>query len=108
MVYIITSAFMVLDIATGLINALKNKDYASNKMREGLFHKSALILCIVFGCLVDYAQGFMDLGITVPMTMGICVYICLMEVGSIIENLTAINPEIMPDKLKGFFRNIGE
>lgn len=56
-----------------------------------------------FGVLVDYSQQYIDLGVNIPVSEAICTYIILMEVGSIIENLGAINPQIVPSKLKSYF-----
>ncbi len=106
MTYLITCAFIALDFVTGLIQALATKTFASSIMREGLFHKVGLVLCIILGLLVDYAQGFVDLGASIPVAAAICAYICLMEIGSIIENVCKIDPEIMPDKLTGFFASL--
>lgn len=106
MVYIVTGAFILLDMITGLIKAFKEKKYTSSVMREGLFHKSGSLLCIIFGALVDYAQTFLDLGISVPVALSICAYICLMEIGSIIENVATINPQILPDKLTQYFMKL--
>lgn len=108
MIYVITAAFIVLDMITGLVKAFKEKGYCSSVMREGLFHKSGSILCVAFATLIDYAQTFLDLGVSVPVTIGICSYIVLMEAGSIIENVCAINPDIMPDKLKAYFKKLSD
>ena len=102
-IYFITFAFIVLDFATGLTKAFATKTFTSTKMREGLFHKVVLILCMILGFLVDYAQGYVDLGLSVPVAAAVCVYICLMEVISIIENICKINPDILPDKLAALF-----
>lgn len=93
-------------MVTGLVKAIKERNYCSSVMREGLFHKCGSILCVAFATLLDYAQQFLDLGVTVPVTTGICVYIVLMEIGSIIENVCAINPEIAPDVLKSYFKKL--
>lgn len=106
MVYLVTGAFILLDFITGLIKAFKEKNYCSSIMREGLFHKSGSVLVIVFGWLVDYAQAFIDLGVTIPVAFSMCAYVILMEIGSIIENVCIINPEIMPDKIKGYFAKL--
>lgn len=108
MVYILTACFILLDMVTGLVKAFKEKAYTSSVMREGLFHKCGSILCIVFGVLIDYAQGFLELGVSVPVAVSICAYVVLMEIGSIIENVCSINPEIMPDKIKGYFLKLSE
>lgn len=103
LVYLLTACFIALDMLTGLIKAFKEKSYTSSVMREGLFHKSGSIMCVVFASLIDYAQSYIDIGIQVPVTIGICAYIILMEIGSIVENICAINPDIMSDKLKSYF-----
>lgn len=103
MVYTVTIAFIALDFLTGMIYAIAEKNFSSTKMREGLFHKSGLILCVALATLIDYAQAYLDLGVSVPVTMAVCSYICLMEIASIIENVCKINPDIMPDKLIGLF-----
>lgn len=106
MVYAIVGVFIVLDFVSGLIKAFKEKNYDSTIMREGLFHKCGSVLCITFGALVDYTQQFLDIGVSLPVATSICAYIVLMECGSIIENIGAINPEIVPNKLKEYFSKI--
>jgi hypothetical protein len=50
---------------------------------------------------MEYAQRFVDLGLSfaVPVGTAACVYIILMEAGSILENLCRINPELSSTKL---------
>lgn len=108
MVYIVTGAFILLDMITGLVKAFKEKTYTSTVMREGLYHKSGSVLVIVFATLVDYAQSLVDLGYSVPVAIPVCVYIIAMEIGSIIENLCTINPEFMPAKLKSYFIKLSQ
>ena len=102
-IYAIAFAFIVLDFLTGIVKAFATNSFTSTKMREGLFHKVALILCMILGGLVDYAQRYMELGVAVPVAAAICVYICIMEITSIIENVCKINPQLMPDKLSALF-----
>ncbi|MBO5810615.1 MAG: phage holin family protein [Bacteroidales bacterium] len=106
MVYLATGGFILLDLITGIIKSFAQKSYTSTIMRQGLFHKCGSILCVLFGVLVDYAQSIVDLGVNIPVTISICVYIILMECGSIIENVCAINPQILPDKIKGLFEKL--
>lgn len=108
MIYIITACFILLDMITGVVKAFKEKNYTSSVMREGLFHKCGSVLCVTFGFLVDYAQNFLDFGVSVPVALSVCVYICLMEIGSIIENVCSINPQIMPEKIKGYFQKLNK
>lgn len=108
MVYIITGAFILADFLTGMIKAFKEKTFNSSLMREGLFHKCGSILLVVFGVLVDCAQSYIDIGVNVPITITVCSYIILMEVGSIIENLGKINPSIIPLKIREHFAKLKE
>ncbi|MDD6986739.1 MAG: phage holin family protein [Butyricicoccus porcorum] len=99
MVYAITFAFIVLDFVTGLIKAVSSGKFKSSMMREGLFHKIGEILCIALGILIQYAEGYLDLGINLPVAGAICTYIVLMEIGSALENICAINPDLAASKL---------
>lgn len=108
MVYLITGLFVLLDMVTGLIKAFKEKKYTSSIMREGLFHKAGSVLIVCFGVLVDYAQSYLELGVTVPVAMAMCTYIILMEIGSIIENVCIINPQILPEKIKAYFDKLSD
>ncbi len=103
MIYAIVFAFILLDFVTGLIKAFATSSFSSTKMREGLFHKSGLILVILLGVLVDYAQGYLELGLTLPVAGSVCTYISLMETGSILENVCEINPQLLPTQLRQLF-----
>lgn len=102
-IYVIVAAFIVLDFVTGMVKAVATQSFSSTKMREGLWHKTSLVLVVVLGILVDYAQGYLDLGMTLPVAGAVCTYISLMEIASILENVCKINPELMPDKLHQLF-----
>lgn len=73
--------FSGLDILTGYIQAVINKNVDSKVMREGLLHKCLLIIAIVIGYVVEFAFGIS------AVAQAITVYICIMEVMSILENL---------------------
>lgn len=57
-------------------------------------------MLVALAYLIDYAQKFVDLGFQVPVAAGVCVYIILMELGSIVENIGKINPDLLPDKVR--------
>lgn len=106
MVYLLSGGFILMDLLTGLVKAFKEKAYNSSIMREGLYHKFGSIITIVFGSLIDYTQRYVDIGVTIPVASAICGYIILMEIGSIIENVCVINPDIMPEKLRSYFSKL--
>ena len=100
MAYIITCTFIALDFVTGMIKALKTGKFKSSIMREGLYNKTGELLCIALGVLIRYAEQYIELGINLPVAGAICVYIIWMEIGSAIENIGAINPDLVPSKLR--------
>ncbi len=101
MIYAITFGFIVLDFMTGLIKACKSSSFKSSVMREGLFHKMGEVLCVALGVLIQYAEGYLNLDINLPVASAVCTYIVLMEIGSASENICAINPELSAKKLLG-------
>lgn len=106
-IYAIVAAFIVLDFVTGMVKAFSTHTFSSTKMREGLWHKTSLVLVVILGILVDYAQGYLDLGISLPVAGAVCTYISLMEISSILENVCKIYPDLMPDKLAKLFGGAG-
>lgn len=101
MKFFIVALFILFDFMTGLMARCINGNYQSAVARQGLYHKVGSILCIVFAVLCDYRQNFIDIGITIPVTISVITYICLMERGSILENIKKINPELKFNFLKG-------
>ena len=73
--------FIAIDVISGYVQALINKCVESKKMREGLLHKFLLTLVILLGYVIQFAfnLGFVAQSITI--------YICVMELMSILENL---------------------
>ena len=106
--YLITFYFIVMDFFTGLLKAFATGEFSSRIMRRGLFHKASLLSVMALGWMVEYAQRYSDLGIgtVIPVGGAVCGYIILMEVGSSIENLCKMNPDLMPDKLCQVFGGI--
>ena len=101
--YLIVFAFIAADYVTGLCKAWATKAFSSAVMREGLWHKLALLMAMTLGALADYAQHMLDIGITAPVGGAVCVYIILMELVSSLENICAINPELVPETLLAMF-----
>lgn len=89
--------FSGLDILTGYIQAVINKNVDSKTMREGLLHKCLLIVAILVGYVVEYAFGIN------AVAQVITVYICIMEVMSILENLKKAGLDL--GKIGDFLKN---
>ena len=106
-VFAIVIAFIVMDVVTGIAQATKNKTLDSSKMRDGLFHKIGFMFAVVLACLCEYAMVWLDLGFEIPMIGGVCTFICLTELVSILENITLLAPELSESAFLSYF-NRGE
>lgn len=93
-VIIFTLVFILVDIIVGIIKAFYTNGYKSLKMREGLFHKVGEIIIIAFGVLCEQAFPVAGINIDLPIVATLCVYIIIMETGSILENLVVISPTL--------------
>lgn len=91
---VITCIFIVFDIITGFVKAWSQKNIDSTVLRQGLLHKLSEIVAIVFGFICEYGLRYVDIGVSLPMVTGICTYIIIMEIISIIENIVIINPDL--------------
>ena len=88
-------AFMFVDVLTGMLKAVKNKELNSTKAREGIYKKASYILFIAFGYLADYAMQYVNMGFNFPAAVTICTLVIVTEAISILENLGKINPELV-------------
>lgn len=100
---IVTCLAMLLDVATGVAGAVKTNELASGRMREGLWHKAGFCGLIAAAYLFEFAAGHADLGISIPATGAVCVWIVVTEAVSILENLCVINPQIAASPLGKVF-----
>ena len=100
---VIAMVFNALDLVTGLVASIKNKNVESSKLRDGLFKKVGFIFCYFVGWLVD-TQGYrIGFQIATPVLPIIILYVCTTELVSILENICKINPDILPSKLMEIF-----
>ena len=90
----IALVLMGLDVLLGLAGAVKDKNVQSSRMREGLWHKAGSIGLIVLAYILEVAVDHVDLGLVFPGVLAVCGYIIVMEVGSCLENLVILNPEL--------------
>lgn len=88
-------AFMAIDVFTGVLKAVKNKELNSTKAREGIYKKASFILFIAFGYLADYAMDYVNMGFNLPAAATICTLIIVTEAISVLENLGKINPDLV-------------
>lgn len=95
---IILLLFIVIDVITGLIKAVINKEVNSTKMREGLLKKllEVLVVIVAFGC--DYLLELDYIGNIVLVAF------CGMEGISVLENAGEFIP--LPTMLKNVLANL--
>lgn len=86
--------FIIVDYVTGIAKAILNDTLSSQKMRQGLWHKFAYLMLTLVAYFIDMINLHVDLGL--PVSVFICTVggISLIELTSILENITAINPEL--------------
>ena len=103
--FVVVFLFILLDILTGVTQAVKNKTLSSNVMREGIYHKLGYVFILLTAMLCEYGMKFLDLGFTAPITIPCMVMISLTEVISILENITRITPEIADSEIFNLLSN---
>ena len=93
-IYIIVLCFIGFDIITGLVKALYTTGLNSTVLRKGLFHKLSEVLAVGGSGLLEMGTKYIDLGVSLPLLNCVSVYVCVMELISIMENLAEVNPEL--------------
>ena len=96
---------IVVDVIAGMIKAVVQENFKSKEMRTGLLRKSGTILLVGLAYGIQYLSGIVP---EVPQSFslifdGISMYIILMEIASIIENILIINPDLKAEKIRQFF-----
>lgn len=86
--------FVAIDYVTGVTKAIIRDSLSSQKMREGLGHKFSYIILTLTAWFIDEVNLHVDLGL--PVSVFVCTVggVCLIELTSILENITEINPEL--------------
>lgn len=93
-VYITVGVFILFDILTGIIKALYKEGLNSVYLRQGLFHKLSEVIATVGAGLLEYGSRYIELGVEIPVLNIVAIYICVMELVSILENLAEVNPKL--------------
>lgn len=100
-IILVALIFNGLDLVTGIVGAIRDGDQIkSSKLRDGLFKKVGFIFCYTLGIAINYAESYLTLPFGVDLVPVICTYAIITEVVSITENISKINPDILPEKLK--------
>ena len=107
-VYAVVGAVIALDILVGLMKAGLVEGFSSQKMREGLGHKFTYIVALALAALIEWGSVYLDFGFQLTVLQpAVTVYIVLTEVGSILENIVAINPALSDNAFLSIFTKKG-
>ena len=92
-------ALVLLDVIFGISNAILKKEFSSTALRVGLIHKLSEFGIIAVGIIVDgLLFAGLDLGFNGPVLAFFIVALIVMELGSIMELLAKINPDLANNK----------
>lgn len=103
--FIIVCVAILLDVISGCINAAAHNEMSSSTMRNGMWHKASELLLEILAILCTIAVQYWDalpdeLGVVYT---GVSLYIIVMEIVSVIENVTSTNPELNLENILKLF-----
>lgn len=93
----ICGILILMDIVCGIVGAARNKELCSAIMRDGLYNKFGELMLLVLAIFINEAllvAPFDKMGIPPEIAYAVAIYIAIMEIISIIENICKINPEL--------------
>ena len=101
---IMACLMMLADIAVGFVGAAVRHDISSTKMREGIGHKIMIIVLIAVAYLLGVGLGHVSgISAEIPSTEVVCWYVVVMELASILENISKVWPEFSGTSLFKYF-----
>lgn len=94
---------IVADLLFGMVGAIVQHNFQSTKIREGLAHKCAEFAFILVADVIDaLLYGGISLPFEIPSgsaMMVVCLALILMEIASLMEVATRINPKLADNPL---------
>lgn len=95
----------IADVVFGIANSIMANDFSSSKMREGIKHKSASFLLMLVGYVSDVLlTAGLSIGLQSPALVITCTYICVMEIGSLLETALKMNPDLAGSAVFSFLK----
>lgn len=91
----ITAILIAMDYLSGIAAAASRGDLQSSKMREGLWHKLGEVGAILLAYLVAEEGHYIGLPYQIDLLIpAVLIWISVMEITSILENLAILNPDL--------------
>ena len=104
---IMACLMMLADIAVGFVGAAVRHDISSTKMREGIGHKVMVLVLIAVAYLLGVGLGHVSgIKTEIPSTEIVCWYVVVMEIASILENISKAWPEFSGTSLFKYISKI--
>ena len=101
---IMACLMMLADIAVGFVGAAVRHDISSTKMREGIGHKVMVLVLIAIAYMLGVGLGHVSgIEAEIPSAEVVCWYVVVMELASILENVSLAWPEFADTRLFRYF-----
>lgn len=101
----ITAILIAMDYISGIAAAASRGDLQSSKMREGLWHKLGEVGAILIAYLVAEEGHYIGLPYQIDLLIpAVIIWLSVMEITSILENLTLLNPDLASPGFLRIFR----
>lgn len=94
--------FIGMDVVSGVAKAFSTTGFDSSVMRQGFYHKLGEVFAVGLLAAADFYLPIVGVNVDVCFSAIGCTYFVLMEIGSIIENIGTINPELVGPLTKIF------
>lgn len=95
---------MLADIITGFTGAAVRHNISSTKMREGIGHKIMILVLIAVAYVLGVGLGHVSgISAEIPSTEIVCWYVVVMEIASILENISKAWPKFSGTRLFKYF-----
>ena len=88
-IFLVPIVLMLFDYVTGVMKAWHFNAISSSKLRDGLTHKAGECIIILIAVFLQKTMGTPK-----EITIFVSIYIIIMEIISVIENLDAIGVKI--------------
>lgn len=101
----IIAILIAMDYVSGIAAAASRGDLQSSKMREGLWHKLGEAGAILLAYLVAEEGHYIGLPYQIDLLIpAVIIWLSVMEITSILENLTLLNPDLASPGFLRIFR----
>ena len=98
---------ILFDWIFGIYNAIIQHEFSSEKMRQGIGHKSSELGFVCVGIVMDaMISSGLEIGFDAPVLTTFAVYLCLMEMSSLMEIFAKINPQLAESPAFRFLESV--